>query len=190
MISIFLPVRKTDARDQIVYGTAVVEERDRSGEIFDYASSKPEFEKWSGDIEKSTDGKSKGNVRAMHGNVMVAAGKLIEINFDDGRKAIDIAAKIVDKEAWEKVEQGVYTGFSIGGKYLRRWADGNLKRYTARPTEISLVDLPCVPSATFEMIKMDGARARVPFRTTDTATLHHHAAELSYRRRIRELRSF
>src|SRR5271156_5617625 len=106
MSLLFLPLQKSDATKRIVYGTAVVEELDRSGEIFDYATSKPEFEKWSHDIEKATNGKSKGNVRAMHDNVVVAAGKLIEIAFDDVAKKIDVAAKIVDDEAWDKVEQG------------------------------------------------------------------------------------
>jgi 8-oxo-dGTP pyrophosphatase MutT (NUDIX family) len=154
-LSLFVPLLKVDVKQQIVYGTAVEEVEDRAREIFDYASSKPEFEKWSGDIEKSTDGKSKGNVRSMHGKI--AAGKLTDIGFDDERKAIDVAAKIVDKDEWQKVLEGVYTGFSIGGSYLKRWTDGDLKRYTARPAEISLVDLPCVPTATFSVIKADGS---------------------------------
>src|SRR5271165_3302127 len=36
-------------------------------------------------------------------------------------------------------------------------ADGPT-RYTADPSEISLVDLPCLPQASFEMIKADGTR--------------------------------
>lgn len=153
-LSLFVQLAKVDAAKRIVYGTAVVEEVDRAGEIFDYASSKPLFEKWSGDIAKSTDGKSLGNVRSMHS--AIAAGKLTDIGFDDARKAIDIAAKVVDDNEWKKVEEGVYTGFSIGGQYLKRWSDGAHKRYTAAPSEISLVDLPCGPSATFSMIKADG----------------------------------
>jgi 8-oxo-dGTP pyrophosphatase MutT (NUDIX family) len=154
-LALFVPVLKVDAVNHIVYGTAVAEVADRANEIFDYKSSKPEFEKWSEDFEKTTEGKSKGNVRAMHGKV--AAGKLTDIGFDDERKAIDVAAKIVDADEWEKVVQGVYTGFSIGGKYLKRWQDGDLKRYTASPSEISLVDMPCVPTATFSLIKADGS---------------------------------
>ncbi|WP_051382441.1 NUDIX domain-containing protein [Bradyrhizobium sp. Tv2a-2] len=162
-LSLFVQLCKVDAKQRIVYGTAVAEVADRSGEIFDYATSKPEFEKWSGDIEKSTDGKSKGNVRSMHGKI--AAGKLTDIAFDDTRKAIDVAAKIVDEDEWKKVEEGVYTGFSIGGQYLKRWQDGGLKRYTARPAEVSLVDLPCVPTATFSMVKADGTEEMRKFAT-------------------------
>ena len=57
-----------------------------------------------------------------------------------------------------KGQEGVYTGFSQGGRYIKRWPDPEtgLTRYTAEPTEISLVDLPCLPGATFEVVK-DGA---------------------------------
>ena len=84
----------------------------------------------------------------MHGRV--AAGKITEISFDDEGKRILIAAKIVDDDEWRKVEEGVYTGFSQGGRYVKRWSDPGsaLTRYTAEPHEISLVDLPCVASAT------------------------------------------
>jgi hypothetical protein len=57
------------------------------------------------------------------------------------------------------VEAGVYTGFSVGGSYERRWSDftqPGVTRYTAKPTEISIVDAPCIPSATFQVIKADG----------------------------------
>jgi 8-oxo-dGTP pyrophosphatase MutT (NUDIX family) len=177
-LALFVPVLKVDAKQRIVYGTAVAEEADRSKEIFDYKSSKPEFEKWSADFEKVTDGKSKGNVRAMHGKV--AAGKVIDIGFDDDRKAIDVAVKIVDEEEWQKVLEGVYTGFSIGGRYLKRWQDGELKRYTAAPSEISLVDLPCVPSATFTMVKADGSEEICKFTSiqSDTAEVKPETAEV------------
>jgi len=89
----------------------------------------------------------------MHGPV--AAGKLTDIAFDDDAKRITVAAKIVDDDEWRKVQEGVYTGFSQGGRYVKRWpdADTGLTRYTAEPHEISLVDLPCVRDATFEVLK-------------------------------------
>ena len=69
--------------------------------------------------------------------------------------AIVVAAKIVDDDEWRKVTEGVYTGFSQGGRYVKRWPDPDtsLIRYTAEPHEISLVDLPCLPDATFEVVK-------------------------------------
>ncbi len=45
------------------------------------------------------------------------------------------------------------------GTYARRWTDDDgVTRYTAAPNEISLVDLPCLPQAVFEMVKVDGSR--------------------------------
>lgn len=160
-LNIFVPITKVDAVKGIVYGTLAAEELDRSGEIFDYAGSKPYFEKWSDGISKATGGKSLGNLRAMHGSV--AAGKLTDIAFDDDAKRIGIAAKVVDKNELEKVLEGVYTGFSIGGKYISRKKDGDSFRYVADPYEGSLVDLPCMPSATFEIVKADGATLQKKF---------------------------
>lgn len=166
-MQILARITKVDEATGKVYGRAVQEVPDRSGEIFDYASSKPNFEKWSTDMAKATDGKSVGNVRAMHGKV--AAGKLTEITFADAEKAIDVCAEIVDPAEREKCIKGVYTGFSIGGRYVKKWADdedANLQRYTAEPTEISLVDLPCVPTAQFTVVKSDGSEELRKFETT------------------------
>ncbi|WP_050420308.1 hypothetical protein [Bradyrhizobium tropiciagri] len=165
---LFLPLQKADAKQRTVSGIAVSEVADRSGEIFDYATSKPLFQTWSNEAHKASGGKSLGNVRGMHKHV--AAGKLTSIDFNDRDRAIEVTAKIVDDAEWQKVESGVYTGFSIGGAYVRTWTDdSNLKRYTAQPSEISLVDSPCVPSATFTMIKRDGSRELRQFQQHDPA---------------------
>jgi hypothetical protein len=58
---------------------------------------------------------------AMHG--AVAAGKLVEIAFNDEARQVEICGKVVDDAEWAKVEEGVYTGFSQGGRYLKRWPD-------------------------------------------------------------------
>ena len=153
----FLPITKVDAQKRLVFGVAASETPDKSKEVFDYASSKGNFEKWSGEISKATGGKSQGNLRAMH--QPIAAGRIEHLDYDDANKVIAIAAKVVDDNEWKKVEEGVYTGFSIGGKYAKRWTDPNnveLRRYTAIPTEISIVDNACNPDATFDMVKMDG----------------------------------
>ncbi|HEX3429540.1 MAG TPA: hypothetical protein VHT03_01530 [Rhizomicrobium sp.] len=157
-LNIFIPLTKVDVEKRLVFGTIAQEIPDRANEIMDYPSARPEFEKWSSDIEKASDGKSVGNLRAMHGNV--AAGKLTAIHFDDAAKRIECCGKIVDDGEWLKILEGVYTGFSMGGKYLKRWKDTDnpqLTRYTPAPTEVSLVDNPCIPTATFEVIKTDGS---------------------------------
>ena len=166
-MSLFIPLRKVDAAQRLVYGQ-IDETPDRSGEVFDYASSKPYFLSWSRDAYKATNGKSYGNIRAMHGKV--AAGKLEGIHFNDASKSIQLVARIVDDAEWEKVEQGVYTGFSPGGSYVKRWQDNGLSRYTAQPSEISIVDLPCIPSAGFTMVKADGVEERRSFARAEAAS--------------------
>jgi hypothetical protein len=156
-LSLFIPITKVDETQRLVYGIATAEIEDRAGEICDYASTKPYYEKWSDEIAHSTGGRSLGNLRAMHGPV--AAGKVTTISFNDEARQIEICAKVVDDGEWLKVTEGVYTGFSQGGSYERRWTDETgHTRYTAVPNEISLVDLPCLPQARFEMIKVDGTR--------------------------------
>ena len=152
-LDLFLPLMKVDLDRRLVTGVATAEAPDRSGEICDYASSKPYFEKWSNEALAASGGKSRGAVRAMHGRI--AAGKLTGIEFDDEAKRVVVSAKIVDDDEWRKVTEGVYTGFSQGGRYVQRWPDpdSGLVRYTAEPHEISLVDLPCLPDATFEVVK-------------------------------------
>lgn len=156
-LRIFVPITKIDVAKRLVYGTMAEEVVDKSKEIFDYATSKPFFEKWSGEIAKNTDGKSVGNLRAMH--QPIAAGKLTDIVFNDDARKIETCAHVVDAAEWEKVDKGVYTGFSIGGRYVKRWDDpgqDGVKRYTADPAEVSLVDNPCIATATFSAIKADG----------------------------------
>jgi len=152
-LDLFLSLAKVDLDQRIVHGVATAEVPDRVGEICDYATTKPYFEIWSAEALAASGGKSLGAVRAMHGRV--AAGKLTDIAFDDEGKRILVAAQIVDDDEWRKVTEGVYTGFSQGGRYVKRWPDPDtgLTRYTAEPTEISLVDLPCLPGATFEVVK-------------------------------------
>jgi hypothetical protein len=156
--TMFIPITKIDAKLHQVWGWGAVEEDDNADEIMDYASSKPYVMNWSNQVQKRSGGKSKGNIRSMHSPI--ATGRLIDLKADDQRKGFFLGAEIVDEKEWEKVEKGVYTGFSIGGSYARRWADparmGKI-RYTANPKEWSLVDAPCIPSATFEMVKVDGS---------------------------------
>lgn len=155
-MSMFVPIQKIDEDKRLIYGTMTAAVVDRSNEILDYHGSKPHFEKWSGDVAKASGGKSKGNLRAMH--KQVSAGKLVDITFDDANQKIDYCAKVVDDNEWNKVLEGVYTGVSIGGKYASRTLDPVTKahKFVAVPGELSLVDIPCLPVATFDVIKADG----------------------------------
>lgn len=150
-----IPITKVDAKQRIVYG-AIDETVDTSNQVFDYDSNKAEVQKWSSSFAKATNGKSFGNLRRMH-QADKACGKFMEPVFNDAEKRVELAAHVVDDEEWAKVESGVYTGFSPGGKFLKRWKDGGVERYTAELYEVSLVDKPAIPTATFTLIKADGS---------------------------------
>lgn len=157
-LNLFVPLTKIDVENRLVYGVVAAEVVDNAGEMFDYEKSKPYFQKWSANAELTSGGLSKGNLREMHGKV--AAGKLTDLAFNDDTKTIECCAKVVDDQAWAKCLEGVYTGFSMGGRYAEKWvekmAGAEQKRYAGDPAEISLVDKPCIPTATFQLIKADG----------------------------------
>src|SRR5579859_6205360 len=167
-MNLFAQIAKIDESKHEVWGVATAEIVDKEGEIFDYQSSKPYFKRWSDEISKATDGKSLGNVREMH--VPSAVGKLVAIAFDDDLKQIRVGARIVDSVAWQKCMLGVYTGFSIGGAYVKSWKDGDFIRFTANPVEISVVDNPCVPGAHFTAVKADGTSEVRKFSSKDVRT--------------------
>ena len=163
-MNLFIPLTKVDEENRLVYGTVTAEQLDKANEIMDYGLSKPNFESWSEGFSKATGGKSVGNLRVMHKDQV--AGKFTELNFDDDAKAITGCAKVVDDGEWGKVLEGCYTGFSIGGSYgkITKQADGS-KRYEAKPSEVSLVDNPCLGAATFELLRADGATEMRKFKT-------------------------
>lgn len=155
-MQIFAQVTKIDEAERLVYGVISEEGIDKSGECMHYDSSKPHFEAWSQELSAATGGKSVGNVRLMHPDGLRAVGKLVELAFDDAKKRITGIAKIVDDEAWKLVMEGVLTGFSVGGNYVKRWVDQGIRWFTVKPYETSLVDNPCLASAHFEVVKADG----------------------------------
>lgn len=155
--SISVPLWKVDETLGLVYGRATQEIEDKAGEIMDYDSSKAFFQSWSDETAKRTKGKSFGNVRIQHDSKRVG-GKIAEpLSFNDDDKAIDVCIKVTDKNLFEDIKAGVYSGLSIGGSYEKKWTDENGKqRYTARPSELSIVDNPAVETAVIEYIKADG----------------------------------
>lgn len=153
----FIPFNKMDAFQGIVTGVAASQAEDRDGECMDYSLSVPQFKLWSDEVSKATGGKSLGNIREQH-NTETAAGKALDISFDDATKSVVVTAKIVDPIAKMKLYQGLYTGYSIGGSYKKQWvgADGK-KYYVPEIAEISIVDMPCNPDAHFTAVKSDGS---------------------------------
>lgn len=161
--NIFFRLTKVDVAKREVTGIATAELPDQTGEICDYETTKPFYQKWSANIAKASGGKSLGNVREMHGNI--AAGKVIDLQFDDAKRLIRIVTKCVDDSTWNKIIEGVLTGFSQAGDYVKKWKDGDHMRYTADPSEISYVDNPCLFEATFEIVKADGSTEMHKFKT-------------------------
>lgn len=90
-----------------------------------------------------------GALREMH--QPIAAGVVLKAEVEaDGRTHVE--THVVDLAAAKKVVNRVYKGFSIGGKVTER--DGKvIKGLQLR--EISLVDRPANPDATFTIMKVD-----------------------------------
>ncbi len=158
---LIFPLRKADAMQRRVYAR-LDETVDRAGEAMDYAASVPVFKAWSDAQAAQTSGKSRGNVRSQHGRI--AAGVVSEISFDDDARAIEFGIDVVDDGEWDKVIKGVYTGISPGGSAARRKEATGVVRYAVTSlNELSLVDIPCSPAATFTLIKADGVEEEVDF---------------------------
>jgi hypothetical protein len=103
-----------------------------------------------------SDGQNMMPIRAMH--QPIAAGRAVSMDFLLKEQAIDTCAHVVDPVEISKVKNHVYTGLSVGGKYIKRWRDpddGQTVLYTADPREISLVDAPSVPTAKLTLFKID-----------------------------------
>ena len=93
-----------------------------------------------------------GNIREMHQSK--AIGKAMEMEASGSGFVVE--AKIVDSEAARLVEEGIYTGFSVGikGARVEKSADapGGMIR-SGKIVEVSLVDRPANPSCVIELAK-------------------------------------
>lgn len=163
---------KIDEEQHLVYGRATQEVEDKSGEVMDYASSKPMFEKWSNDFATRTNGKSYGNVRIQHDSKRVGGKIAKPLVFNDADKAIDVCVKVSDDNLFNDIKEGYYTGFSIGGSYGKQWTDDEgLLHYTAIPSELSIVDNPCVGTATIMYVKADGTTEEKTFNKKEVSNV-------------------
>lgn len=174
----FVPFTKVDSVQRLVSGVVTAELPDKAQEVCDYEKSKPFYMAWSEEIAKASGGKNVGNLRVMHGLTAAGAGKSIE--FRDDKKEIAMCFKVVDDDAWKKVQEGVLTGFSHGGRKVGDMVPDPVfkgcMRYVANPIEISLVDAPCLASARFEYVKADGTSELRKFAKTEKETPMDHEA--------------
>jgi len=138
---LYARITKIDHAEQMVFGYASTEALDSQGEIVKreaLEAALPDYMRFA-------------NIREMH--QPSAVGVATEAELDE--KGLFLAARIVDPTAWEKVVEGVYKGFSIGGKVTSR--DLAQKHVITGVTlhEISLVDRPANPEAVFTMYKAE-----------------------------------
>ncbi|MEN6476133.1 MAG: XkdF-like putative serine protease domain-containing protein [Syntrophaceae bacterium] len=144
----FVPITRIDEEKRIVAGYMTREDvKDSYGTFIDLESVKkclPEYEKWR-------------NVREMH--QLSAVGVADEIKVDN--VGVYVEDYISDDVAWKKVKDGVYKGFSIGGKQdfiirngvqippTKNYQDGDVI-YLKEITEHSIVDRPSNPGCTID----------------------------------------
>ena len=169
----FIPFIKVDAAKREVWGVVTAEVPDKDDEVCDYNGSKPYYQAVIAEMSKATDGKNFFPLREMH--QLSAVGKGIGFEFRDIDKEIYMGFKVVDDEAWRKVDEGVYTGFSQGGNIVGDLSPDPVykgcMRYTADPAEVSLVDNPCLGVAHFTYVKADGAVELRKFKKTEDAAV-------------------
>ena len=159
-VRLSMPFAKVDKERRIVSGFATLDNLDRQNDIVLTDASLKAFSKF------------RGNIREMH--QPSAVGKMVSFKedkyFDPETKkfysGVFVSAYISKgaQNAWEKVLDGTYTGFSIGGR-MNKWDDGYdekadkairvIKEYDL--VELSLVDNPANQFASILSIeKVDG----------------------------------
>ena len=136
----YWPIAKVDAEQRMVWGYASTEAEDDQGETVTRDALSAALE----------DYMRYANIREMH--QPSAVGVATEAAVDD--KGLYLGAKIVDGDAWQKVVEGVYKGFSIGGKVTARDPADRRLITSLRLTEISVVDRPANPEAVFDCWKL------------------------------------
>jgi hypothetical protein len=159
-VRLSMPFSKVDQERRIVSGFATLDNIDKQSDIVTTEASLKAFAKF------------RGNIREMH--QPSAVGKMVAFKedkyFDPETKkfysGVYVSAYVSKgaQDAWEKVLDGTYTGFSIGGK-MNKWDDAYddkmdcavrvIKEYDL--VELSLVDNPANQFANILSVeKVDG----------------------------------
>jgi uncharacterized protein YoxC len=159
-VRLSMPLTKVDEGRRIVSGFASLDNLDKQDDIVTTEASMAAFAKF------------RGNIREMH--QPSAVGKMVSFKeekyFDPESKkfykGVFVSAYISKgaQDAWEKVLDGTYTGFSIGGR-MNKWDDAYdekadktirvIKEYDL--IELSLVDSPANQFANIMSVeKVDG----------------------------------
>jgi hypothetical protein len=159
-VRLSMPIGKVDKERRIVSGFATLDNVDKQGDVVDTSASLSAFKSF------------RGNLREMH--QPSAVGKVVSFKedryFDPSTKkfysGVYVSAYVSKgaQDAWEKVLDGTYSGFSIGGnikKYDDQYDEGMdkavriIKEYELH--ELSLVDNPANQFANiFSIEKVNG----------------------------------
>ena len=139
-IKFFVPITRIDKSRRMVYGYGVTDQPPRSGRkritVEAMEKALPEWMKYR-------------NIREMH--QLSAVGKAQEVEMREN--GIWLGSKIVDDEAWRKCEEGVYIGYSVGGKEIK--STGN-DVVDMQIREFSLVDSPDIENCQFHELVRSG----------------------------------
>jgi len=163
-------IKSVEEKDDGLYiqGCLAAEEVDDTNEVMDWETSIPHFKAWNRSFAEKTanaeGGVSVGNLRIMHQRIV--AGKFVSMDYDEDAKQVNVTAKVTNETEKKNVREGIYTAFSVGAKYMKKWFDSTLKavRWTAKPFEGSLVDIGAMPSANgFTYRTIEGAEETKPF---------------------------
>jgi len=102
-VAFYAPLTRIDAATREIEGVLSDEQIDSYGTIFDYDAMKRAVERWP------------GNIREQH-DVKKAVGRRVAVRFDDAQRQVVLRARISRgaESTWQKIEDGVLTGFSIG----------------------------------------------------------------------------
>jgi HK97 family phage prohead protease len=134
----YLPIEKIDNEERMVYGYASTPDLDSQGEIVELVA-----------IERALPSYMKfPTIREMHTANPVGRTKTAIVD----KKGLFIGAKIVDDNSWKKIKEGVFNGFSIGGR-IKSAVNNIIKELDL--VEISLVDVPANKNAVITLYKAD-----------------------------------
>ena len=159
-VRLSMPIGKVDKERRVVSGFATLDNVDKQGDVVDTSASLTAFKNF------------RGNLREMH--QPSAVGKVVSFKedryFDPNTKkfysGVYVSAYVSKgaQDAWEKVLDGTYSGFSIGGnikKFDDEYNEGMdkavriIKEYELH--ELSLVDNPANQFANiFSIEKVNG----------------------------------
>jgi len=159
-VRLSMPFSKVDVERRIVSGFATLDNVDKQNDIVTTEASLKAFSKF------------RGNIREMH--QPSAVGKMVSFKedryFDPETKkfytGVYVSAYVSKgaQNAWEKVVDGTYTGFSIGGR-MNKWDDAYDEKMDSQIriikdydlVELSLVDNPANQFASILSVeKVDG----------------------------------